>query len=109
MTVTAMFYAGTMFTCFLWSLGITSLGKNSPYKQSKHWIGELVMSLVTIAIGVVNSTYTKDYIRRLEFISEALCQKIFVYSVFVLMTMIIIRFFRISRREKIARTFKLIP
>jgi len=109
MTVTGMFYAGAMFTSFLWGVGVFTLDKESPYKQSKFWIAEPIMSFVVIFIGIINSTLAQDFPQIFGFIRMALWQKLFVYSVFILISIIIFRFIRIVKKEKIEKMLLMLP
>ena len=103
MIVTGLFYMGAMVTSLLWGLGVIFLSKDSPYKMSKIWKIEPLTVSIIVGLGLITSTFAQSYPEIFGFITLALYQKIFVYALFALMTLIIIRFFRLLKKEKLAK------
>ncbi len=106
MLVAGLFYVGAMITALSWGIGVLLLDKNSPYKQSKIWIIDPIMSVFILFVGLINSTLGQAFPEIFGFISMPLYQKIYVYVIFVLMSVIIIRFFLLLKKEKKARLLK---
>ena len=61
------------------------------------------MSVFILFVGLINSTLGQAFPEIFGFISMPLYQKIYVYVIFVLMSVIIIRFFLLLKKEKKAR------
>ncbi len=103
MTVAGLFSIGAISTGLLWGIGVLTLKKDSPYKQSKVWIIDPIISLLILGVGLIYSTFGQAYPEIFGFISIPLYQKLFVYVIFVLMIVIIIRFFSLLKKEKKTR------
>jgi hypothetical membrane protein len=91
-----------LYFCFigiwlLWGIAILALNKDSPYKQSKLWIVDPIVSFMGIFVGVINAGLFGLYEVFTVFLPYAFYQKLLVYLFLGFFGYVAIRFVLIQK------------
>jgi len=92
-------YYSIIVTCLAWGLAVLFLSKDSPYKQSKLWIIDPLISLAGIFIGVINTNLFGVSDIFTQFLPITLYQKLLAYLFMMFFGFVAIRFIMIQKSK----------
>ena len=92
-------YYCMIITSLLWGIGVISLEKDSPYKQSKLWLIDPFASLIAMLIGIINTGLFNFHEFFVQTLSMAFYQKMLGYVFILVFGYVAVRLFFIIRNK----------
>jgi hypothetical membrane protein len=92
-------YYCTIITSLMWGIGVLSLEKESPYKQSKIWLIDPIASLIAMLIGIINTGLFNLNEFFVQTLSMAFYQKMLGYIFILVFGYVAVRLLFIFRNQ----------
>ena len=94
-------YYCMIITSLLWGIGVLSLDKSSPYKQSKFWLVDPFASAIAMLIGIINTGLFNLHEFFVQTLTMAFYQKMLGYIFIVVFWYVAFRLFFIIRNQNV--------